>query len=100
MQDAGKVSLLQGRSGSEPASVCKRPLEGTWEVSQQENTSSAQRPEMPESQPNKPPALGQLCKDIPGFKSDCSMKEQAAGVGQTCRIAFLGSAPLVLFHSS
>ena len=99
MQDAGKVSLLQGRSGSEPASVCKRPLEGTWEVSQQ-NTSSAQRQEMPESQPNKPPALGQLCKDIPGFQSDCSMKEQLAGVGQTCQVAFLLSAPLVLSHLS
>ena len=83
MRDAGKVCLLQGRSGSQLVHVCKRPLDGTREVSQQENPSSAQRTEMPESEPSMPPALGKPCKDIPGFKWYCPMKEQAAEVCQT-----------------
>ena len=76
------MCLLQGRSGSQLVHVCKRPLDGTREVSQQ-NPSSAQRTEMPESEPSMPPALGKPCKDTPGFKWYCPMKEQAAEVCQT-----------------
>ena len=58
--DAGKAWLRQGRRGSQPARVCKRPLDGTGEVSQRENTSSAQRPEMPEAERSMPPPLHSL----------------------------------------
>ena len=75
-------------------------LEGTGEVFQRENASFAQRPEMPESEPSMAPVVGQPYKDIPAFKWYCPMKEQAAGVCQTCPGTFLGSAPLVPFHSN
>ena len=66
---------------------------------QWENSSSAQRPEMPESEPSMSPALDQPCRDSwPQWM--LPMKEQALGVCQTCLGPFLGSAPLLAFHSN
>ena len=64
-------------------------LQGTREDFQLENASSAQRPEMSESEPSMVPALGWPCKDIPGFQWYCLLKWQAAGVCQTCPGGFL-----------
>ena len=78
-QDAVKVSLLQGRNSRQPASVCK-PVFGRNRFGlPAENYSSAQRPEMQESEPNSSPALGQPCKDILASIGTALMK-LAAGI--------------------
>ena len=98
-QNARKAGLLQGRSGSEPASACKPAFGSTRGGLPVDEGQFFLEADMPEADPSMAPALGQPSQYIPGFQGYCPLKALSSGVFQTCPGPFLVLDLLVPFHS-